>query len=564
MKILGINYLSESSVSLLDDGKVKFAISEERINRIKNWYGSPIKSINHTLKENNLKLSDINYICSHGTSSFSKKNIIPKDEYKKAKDEINCSNLTNKDKLFLLNKINFREKKEKAAYLRNKKLITKLSKKINRNIEIYDHHSCHAASAAFFSGWKNCMVITIDGYGDSSSSKLFEFKKNELNEIKSSSILNSLGYFYGSVTKYLGFKPQRHEGKILGLAAYGNPKKAYKVMAKLIRYDKKIKNFKGGFGAGYLPLFDNNYLKKIFKNYSSIDIAAAVQKRLEDVVLDYIKDIKKKNFKLALAGGVFANVKLNQKIFKLKNIKDIYIFPNMGDGGLCLGASALSHVKHSKAKINMLDNAYLGKNFDDNQIISAIKYYNLKPLEVKSKNNFIAKKLHQGKIIAIFNEKMEFGPRALGNRSILSRATDPYINKSLNKKLKRTEFMPFAPITLYEQKSKMYKNARNKGNLTGKFMTMTYNCTNKMKKLSPAAVHIDGTARPQFVSAKSNLNLYRVLKEYFNISKIPNLINTSFNMHEEPIVYTPKDAVRGFIQSKIDYLYIGKYLISKN
>ena len=124
--------------------------------------------------------------------------------------------------------------------------------------------------------------------------------------------------------------------------------------------------------------------------------------------------------------------------------------------------------------------------------------------------------------------------------------------------------MPFAPVTLFEEKNKMYFNTKKKGHLMGKFMTMTYNCSEKMKKFSPAAVHIDGTARPQFVSVKSNINLYKILKEYFKISKIPNLINTSFNMHEEPIVYTPKDAVRAFVESKIDYLYIGNYLISKN
>lgn len=564
MKILGINYLSESSVSLLENGKVTFAISEERLNRVKSWYGIPVKSINHTLKSNNLKLSDIDYICSHGTSSFSKKNVIPVNEYLEAKNEINKSHLKKNDKLFLLKKVNLREKKEKAAYLRNKKLILKLSKKINRKIEIYDHHSCHAASAAYFSGWKNCMVLTVDGYGDSSSSKLFEFKNNKLKVLKYSSILDSLGYFYGSITKYLGFKPQRHEGKTLGLAAYGNPQKAYKIMSKLIRYDKKTKNFKGGYDAGYLPLFTNDYLKKILKKYSNIDIAAAAQKRLEDIVLDYIKDINKKNFKLVLAGGVFANVKLNQKIFNLKKVSDIFVFPNMGDGGLCVGASSLSHFKHSNTKIKKIDDVYLGKNFDNSQVLNAIKFYNFKPLEVKSIYNFIAKKLHHGKIVAIFNGKMEFGPRALGNRSILSRATDPNINKSLNKKLKRTEFMPFAPVTLFEEKNKMYFNTKKKGHLMGKFMTMTYNCSEKMKKFSPAAVHIDGTARPQFVSVKSNINLYKILKEYFKISKIPNLINTSFNMHEEPIVYTPKDAVRAFVESKIDYLYIGNYLISKN
>ena len=234
----------------------------------------------------------------------------------------------------------------------------------------------------------------------------------------------------------------------------------------------------------------------------------------------------------------------------------------MGDGGLSLGAAALSHIKHSKKKIEKLKSAYLGKDFKENQIKDAIRFYKLDPLKLNSIDTYVAKKLHEGKVVGLFNGKMEFGPRALGNRSILSRATDPKINNSLNKKLKRTEFMPFAPITLAKQKHKMYFDSK-KGSLAGKYMTMTYNCSKKMKKISPAAVHVDGTARPQFVDAKYNLNLHSILFEYFKISKIPNLINTSFNMHEEPIVYTPKDAIRAFLQSEIDYLYIGNHLISK-
>jgi len=563
MNILGVNYLSESSVCLINNGILKFAVSEERLNRIKNWYGFPQKSIDHCLKENKLKLSDIDIISTHGTSSFSIDQVKFKNEYLNAIKEINNSNLKKKYKNFLIKKIKFREKKEKKAYLRNKKIIKKIIFKYKKKTEIFDHHECHAASAAFFSGWKNCMVFTIDGYGDSSSSKLFEFKKNKLIELRSTSILNSLGYFYGSITKYLGFKPQRHEGKILGLAAYGNSNKAYKVIKKLIYFDKKKKNFRGGFKHGFLPLFENKYLNKILKGYTKEDISAATQRRLEEVVLSYVKSIKKKNFRLALAGGVFANVKLNQKISQLKNVKEIFIFPNMGDGGLCAGAAALSYHFKKKKNLKKINNIYLGKKFNDREILKEIKKFKLKYMKSIKINEIIAKKLHEGKIIALFDGRMEFGPRALGNRSILSRATNPDINQTLNKKLKRTEFMPFAPITISENFREMYDDTQ-KNKKACEYMTVTLRCTKKMKKISPAAIHVDGTARPQIVYKQESKNLYNILKSYFSISKIPNLINTSFNMHEEPIVYTPKDAIRGFLQSKIDYLYIGKYLISKN
>ena len=563
MKILGINYLSESSVCLIENGKIKFAISEERLNRKKNWYGNPFKSIEHCLKERKISISDIDYLSTHGTSSFSIKSSIQKQEYKNAINEVEKSKLNKIDKKYLINQIKFRQKKEIKAYSRNKKLILQIKKKYKKNLEIYDHHLCHAASAAYFSGWKNCIVLTIDGYGDSSSSKLFEFKNNKFNELRSTSILNSLGYFYGSITKYLGFKPQRHEGKILGLAAYGDPNKVYNVMKKLIFFDKKNKNFKGGYSSGYLPLFENKYLKKILKNYSREDISAGAQRILEEVIMSYLKSINKKNYRLALAGGVFANVKLNQKISNLKDIKEIFIFPNMGDGGLSVGTAALSYNKNTKKNLKELDNIYLGKSYTDSNILNSLKKFKIKYIKNNSVKKIVAQGLNEGKIVAIFNGRMEFGPRALGNRSILSRATDPNINKTLNKKLRRTEFMPFAPITLEQKFKKMYLNTKKIGKAI-KYMTVTLNCSKKMKRLSPAAIHIDGTARPQIVCRKDNPRLHEVLRNYYKISKIPNLINTSFNMHEEPIVYSPDDAFRGFIQSKIDYLYIGNFLISKN
>ena len=334
-------------------------------------------------------------------------------------------------------------------------------------------------------------------------------------------------------------------------------------MKKLIYFDKKNKNFKGGFKNGYLPLFDNEYYKKIFKGYSKEDISAAAQKRLEEVVLSYVKSINKKNYRLALAGGVFANVKLNQKISQLKNVKEVFIFPNMGDGGLCVGAAALSYNLKTKKNLKKIKNIYLGKEFSNLDILKAIKKFKLKYLMGSQINKIVAKKLYEGKVVALFNGRMEFGPRSLGNRSILSRATDPNINQTLNNKLKRTEFMPFAPITLSENFEEMYIGAK-KNKKACEYMTITLDCTKKMKKISPAAIHVDGTARPQIVNKKENPRLHKILKNYFIISNIPNLINTSFNMHEEPIVYSPSDALRGFLQSKIDYLYIGNYLISKD
>ena len=372
-----------------------------------------------------------------------------------------------------------------------------------------------------------------------------------------------MGYFYGSITKLLGFRPHRHEGKVLGLAAFGNPDLAYKEISEMISFDEKLKNFVSHPENGlYLPLFENNNLKNLLKKYKKKDIAAATQKHLEKIVTDYVRSIDKKPFNLAVSGGVFSNVKLNQKISELNCVKDIFVFPNMGDGGLSVGAAALCHLKYKKMNSKRLKDYYLGHSFSNKYIKSVIDRFKLNYTTGKNLEKKVAEHLYKNKTVAVFQGKMEFGPRSLGNRSILASSKDFRVNKWLNKRLGRTEFMPFAPITLKNQAKKMYENFK-KGVYSSKFMTITYNCSQIMKKISPAPVHIDGTARPQIVDRSINPRIFKVLNEYYKISKNPNLINTSFNMHEEPIVCTPNDAIKSFLRSKLDYLYIGDYLIKK-
>ncbi len=560
MKILGINYLSESSVALIENGKVKYAISEERLNRIKNWWGNPFKAVNYVLKETNNTIKDINIFSSHGEASIygsnNEKIILNKIK------EIKSSKLFKKKRKSQINFLQKRFEHEKNALKRNLNNILSLKKKF-KNIEIHDHHKSHAASAYFYSGWKTCYILTIDGWGDNYSSKLYFAQNGKLDLVSKTSSLDSLGYFYGSITKLLGFKPHRHEGKILGLAAYGDYKKAYTFVSKMISYDKTKKCFKGNFEKGfYLSQFNNPNINFLKKKYNREDIAAAAQRRIEEVVIEFIKDNIKKKTKLALAGGVFSNVKINQKISELKNIKEIFVYPNMGDGGLAVGCAILSYNNRKKFIPQKTLSMYLGPKFSNNQILNEIKKNNLKYKRIKNPEKYLAEKLYQGFVVACFQGRMEFGPRALGNRSILVSTHDKTVNDWLNKKLKRTEFMPFAPITLKKFANKMYKNLENKKKAI-KFMTVTTECTNKAIKISPAAIHIDNTARPQIIEKKDNQKIYKILNEYYKISKIPNLINTSFNVHEEPIVCNPNDAVRAYRTSKIDYLFIGDYIIEK-
>ena len=561
MKVLGINYLSESSVALIQNGKIIYAISEERLNRIKNWWGNPYKAIDFVLKETKTKIKDIDYIATHGILSLveDKKQ---KNFFKKKINEVLESNLNQSKKRKQIKFLKDRFIHENQANNRNLKNIKELKKKFS-NIEIFDHHTAHAASAYFYSGWKNCYTLTIDGWGDNSSSKLFRSNNGKLKEISNTSSIDSLGYFYGYITKLLGFTPHRHEGKILGLAAFGNYKKAYVYMAEMISYDKVNRCFKGHYEKGlYLAKFDNSNIKFLKKKFNREDIAAAAQKRIEDVIVEFIKDNIPYNTKLALAGGVFANVKINQRISELKNIKEIFVFPNMGDGGLAVGTAILCHNKFKNILPIKLNNVYLGPKYKNKDILKIIRKAKLKYIKIKNPEKYIAKKLHDGLVVACFQGRMEFGPRALGNRSILVNASDKSVNEWLNKKLKRTEFMPFAPITLKKYSSLMYKKQNNKKKSL-EYMTATTDCTKKALKLSPAAVHVDQTARPQIITKNSNLKIHNILNEYYKISKIPNLINTSFNVHEEPIVCSPLDAIRAFKTSNIDFLYIEDFIIQK-
>ena len=256
MKILGINYLSEASITLLDNGKIRYSISEERINRVKNWWGNPFKSINYMLKDLNLKIKDIDVITTHGLIGSVQKVPVLKFFEQKEKEIFN-SKLSSVQKKIQIKNLNKRFVHERNVSNRTKKYLKSLKNKFKK-IEIYDHHKSHAATAYYYSGWQNCFVLTIDGWGDQSSSKFYQASKGFLKEITSSYTLNSLGYFYGSITKLLGFKPHQHEGKILGLAAFGNKNKAYKEISKMISFDKKNNCFKGNYEKGiYVASFEN-------------------------------------------------------------------------------------------------------------------------------------------------------------------------------------------------------------------------------------------------------------------------------------------------------------------
>lgn len=429
------------------------------------------------------------------------------------------------------------------------------------------HHEAHAASAYYTSGFDNTTIITMDGGSlfEPWCTTIYEGNNGKLNLVERDPICFTEYYFFS--TALLGFRPNRHEGKLTGLAAYGQ------VSDQLIEFFEKNKNLPHQI-VTWEKFSRKNITPEIIVNQEKIqnyriqfqdipdeDIAATVQYYTEKLVQEYIQknitNISEKN--ICLAGGLFGNVKLNQ-IIKQLGFKNIFVHPAMGDEGLGVGAVLAYLGNQKQLNPKQLQNVFFGLGYSNNEIKKLLENNSLKYSKMENPHETIAGLLAEGKVVARFDGRMEYGPRALGNRSIMYQTTDVSVNDWLNKKLKRTEFMPFAPATLIEHANDYYQDIEG-ADYSAQFMTITFDCTNKMKKTCPGVVHIDGTARPQLVTPEGNPNFYKIISEYNKLTGIPSIINTSFNNHGEPIVCSPQDAINSFKNSGLDYLAIGDFLV---
>ena len=557
MKILGLHNSLESSVSLYINGKIVSALTEERFNRIKNFHGFPKKSLEYILKKHSIKLQELDYIIygiidqiypdqDINLKFIDKINETPKKYHKKIKERIDTEIKWNK------------------KHINNIKRFAKKNHVLHKLIFI-DHHESHAASAYFCSPFKNANIFTFDGKGGFRSASHYIGNNEKFRRINFLTTFESLGYFYGNVTRAIGFKSERHEGKVTGLAAYGKKTKLIKSFEKIIISNNKSFHIK--FGDHYMPWFCNKKsLPKFFqklKKFTKEDVAYAAQYILEKTIINYIKKNIPKNKKtnICLAGGVFANVKLNQKIREIKNVKNVYIQPAMSDTGISLGSIYAFLSKKRKIKPKLLKSVALGSEYKITNIKNKIK----KRYVIKKENqleNCLISEFAKGNPVGYFSGKMEFGPRALCQRSLLYHSKDVQINDWLNKKLNRTEFMPFAPVTIEEFGEKCFIDW-NKKDRSADFMTMTYLCTKEFIKKCPASVHIDNTARPQIIRKKIYPKFHRILKNYLDKTGDLAIINTSFNRHEEPIVQDINDALSVLDSNIIKTLIVEDYSIKK-
>lgn len=543
MLVLGITDSHDASITLVEDGNVLLAVSEERFTRRKRQQGFPLETIKYAQKLINHRQLDKVYVSGrYGRSFFRVFNSI----YSRTSAHQDLTAFSSKICSWLENRI------AGSRYLRSidlklsswvVKYRLKKAKVSFRLIEFIDHHHAHIRTATSGISSENYLALSLDAYGDGKSGLVVKFENGKILLEKEIDYRNSIAGFYGYICAAMGFQ-EGEEGKVMALADYGFPTGLVDLFQSLFKLNR-----------GELTL-SNNYRKKHFlktlKCFRHQDIAFALQKTTEKIALNFISGFVEQDERsdLFLAGGFFANIKVIQRLNESNLFNRIFVFPNMGDGGLSFLADNFSGM-------------YLGPDYKEEEICNVLKdkqlEYTFEP-EIEKKIAFL---LGQGKTVARFNGPMEFGPRALGNRSILYQANDPSVNHWLNRKLKRTEFMPFAPSTIFESKDLCYKNI-NGAQEAARFMTVSFECTDWMKKVSAGVVHIDGTARPQIVNFNDNPSYYMIIKEYCALTGIPSILNTSFNMHNEPIVCTPGDAISTFYEAGLDYLAIGKFLLKNN
>jgi len=559
----------DASATLIHNGKIIACAAEERFNRSKyslNLTGNtllPKNAIQYCLKKAGIAIDSVDIVAHY--CNFNQNTINQRIELLKpfiSKKEISL--------LFQSYQNIFN------SMINRKTLLSQFTKMTNYSPPEYiqiKHHNAHAASTYFASGFRDAIILTIDGTGELESSLLAIGHGNQIKELRKTYLPTSLGTLYLIITVFLGFKSLGDEYKVMGLAGYGNPKTYRKFFKSLIHL--------GNNGSYSIPDFARPELKQMIINELGLprkhgepiekrhqDIAAALQETVENTIL-YTLDFARKEIgisKLCMAGGVALNSMLNGAIARSGLFDEIFIQPASSDEGCSLGAAYYAYYQtnpqNGHPKPQMQD-VYLGPSFEDKEINDALRQFENKLSWKQPKNlpTIVAKEIASGKVIAWFQGRMEFGPRALGNRSILADPRTPEMKDKINAKIKHREsFRPFAPAVLEKDACDYF----DLGNLQkSPFMLFVVPVKNEKQNAIPAVTHVDGTARIQTVSPKTNNKYWELLVEFKKLTGVPVILNTSFNVMNEPIVCNPIDAIHCFLSTEIDLLAIGKYLVEK-
>ena len=575
MNILGLNvFHADTSACIIKDGEIISAVEEERFTRVKHFSGFPKNSIDFCLNEAKLNISEIDHICVNYNKNynfkekliFSLKNFYRSNFFRRAFFSLRKNSL---NKFFLKN----------------------YEIDISSKVQFVPHHLAHICSTFLFNEInEECIGFSFDGSGDFSTVEVYSLGKN-IKLLEKINYPNSLGIFYQAFTQFLGFKNYGDEYKVMGLASYGQPIYKDRII-KILKskpedfFELDLKYFDHhetvidyDFESGY-PYFDDLYSKRFEKlfgrsrkpnepiNQLHMDLASSLQKAFEEIILDKLDNIyNKHNIQgLCIAGGCAFNSSLNGKIISHTKFKNIYFSPNVGDAGGAIGA-ALYVTKNKNIKLKHNASPYLGSHYSD-------KYIQEKIITKFKDNDFIncryfedfnelckvtVEILTKETVVGWFQDKMEWGPRALGNRSIIGDPRNRNMRDIINTKIKkREEFRPFAPSVL-EERAKEFFNI----NLSSEYMCSVFEAKQIAKDVIPSVVHVDNTSRVQTVTKKSNYKFYTLIKSFEKKTGVPVLLNTSLNVNE-PICENPENALEIFTKTSMDALVIQNWVLTKN
>ena len=578
MYILGINaYHGDSSAALIKDGKILAAAEEERFRRIKHWAGFPSESIKYCLNEEGISLSQVDHVA---INQDPKANLFKK---------ILFSIMNRPDLTLITDRIkNKRERSDIKAIL-NKKIDINFKGAVH-NIE---HHLTHLSSAYHVSNFDEAISVSIDGMGDFASAAWSTCKGDEINIIDKVFFPHSLGIFYQAMTQWLGFPHYGDEYKVMGLAPYGQPKYmkemreivklsedgSFKLNLKYFKHHKEKIAYEWEDGQpNFLQLYNeslNGLLGPSRKKDEELtqmhkDIARSVQAMYEEAFFNLLNKLHEKYQidNLCLAGGCAMNSVANGKVYRNTPYKKVYIQSAAGDAGGAIGAAFVTWHKLGGKDTSYMDHAYLGPHFSNSYIGELLKT-NATSLQeehcqVTYEENLdkicdeTSDAIIDGKVIGWFQGRMEWGPRALGNRSILGDPRRSDMKDILNLKIKRREsFRPFAPSILRDHVDSWFEEDEDVP-----FMMQVFQIKKEKRKLIPAVTHADGSGRLQTVTEETNLAYYSLISKFYSKTNVPMLLNTSFN-ENEPVVCKPDEALSCFLRTKMDFLVLGNYIIKR-
>jgi len=577
--ILSIHDGHTATAAIIRDGETLSCISEERLNRVKEWGGVPRLAIGEVMRVAGVAPTDIDNVVVASyinpvTSMESGRRSLPRRAFGRASRII--------PRIYLQSDRWVKHSVSMLSMFRNKEAITKVLKDygIEAEVEFCEHHTAHATTA-YYPAWfrqnkkKKVLVITADGSGDAVSATINIGQGNKIERVLNISNYNSLGELYSRVTEYLGMKPLSHEYKVMGLAPYSKEEhimKSYKEFRKFARISPKnplmFENTSGVWKWQYL-----DKLKKVFDGERFDNIAGGLQRFFEEIMTTWVKNIIEHYDirDVCLAGGLFMNVKANQKILEMPSVDNFFVMPSCGDESLAIGAglwqyNRLCDMDGVKARSEPIGPLYYGPEYDTEEVEEAIRESGLRrECSVEQHGDIdgiVGERVARGDVIARFSGRCEWGARALGNRSILADSRNRDVIMEINEAVKNRDFwMPFAPSVMKEREADYMLNPKD---YPAPYMVISLDTTDHGREALRAGLHqYDFTARPQVVEKPWNPGYHKVLSSYESETGEGGFLNTSFNLHGYPIVCSPKDAIWTLQNTGLKNLALGEFLIRK-